>query len=150
MLKIVLSTMITLFLYQSNAIADEMVELPEGCTDIELSMIKCPLAEDVSMDDAVTSMKLRANYLNFKLVAHMPLSEQVKSMGGKSPRMEIYQFCDAMIASNMVSQNLAFAGYLPCRIALIEDNKGKAWLVTLNMDTTLRVMRQRLLKGQKA
>ena len=138
MLKIVLSTMITLFLYQSNAIADEMVELPEGCTDIELSMIKCPLAEDVSMDDAVTSMKLRANYLNFKLVAHMPLSEQVKSMGGKSPRMEIYQFCDAMIASNMVSQNLAFAGYLPCRIALIEDNKGKAWLVTLNMDTTLR------------
>ena len=138
MLKIVLSTMITLFLYQSNVIADEMIELPEGCTDIELSMIKCPLADDVSMDDAVTSMKLRANYLNFKLVAHMPLSEQVKAMGGKSPRMEIYQFCDAMIAANMVSQNLAFAGYLPCRIALVEDNKGKAWLITLNMDTTLR------------
>ena len=138
MLKIVLSTMITLFLYQSNVIADEMIELPEGCTDIELSMIKCPLADDVSMDDAVTSMKLRANYLNFKLVAHMPLSEQVKAMGGKSPRMEIYQFCDAMIAANMVSQNLAFAGYLPCRIALVEDNKGKACLITLNMDTTLR------------
>lgn len=137
MLKIVISTMITLFLYQSDINADEMVDLPEGCENIELSMIKCPLAEDVSMDDAVTSMKLRANYLNFKLVAHMPLSEQVKSMGGKSPRMEIYQFCDAMIAAKMVGQNLAFAGYLPCRIAMVEDNQGKPWLITLNMDTTL-------------
>ena len=137
MLKFVISTIFTLFLNQSNAIAGEMVELPEGCKDIELSMIKCPLADDVSMDDAVTSMKLRANYLNFKLVAHMPLSEQVKSMGGKSPRMDIYQFCDAMIAAKMVGQNLAFAGYLPCRIAMVEDDKGKAWLITLNMDTTL-------------
>jgi len=137
MLKFIVGTIFTLFLYQSNALAEEMVELPEDCKDIELSMIKCPIAEDVSMDDAATSMKLRANYLNFKLVAHMPLSEQVKSMGGKSPRMEIYQFCDAMIASKMVAQSLAFAGYLPCRIAMVEDEKGKAWLVTLNMDTTL-------------
>jgi len=137
MLKFLIATIFTLFLHQSNAIAGEMVELPEGCQNIELSMIKCPLADDVSMDDAVTSMKLRANYLNFKLVAHMPLSEQVKSMGGKSPRMDIYQFCDAMIAAKMVSQNLAFAGYLPCRIAMVEDDKGKAWLITLNMDTTL-------------
>lgn len=137
MLKFFIYTIVTLWLYPSYAMATEMVELPEGCENIELNMIKCPLADDVSMDDAVTSMKLRANYLNFKLVAHMPLSEQVKSMGGKSPRMEIYQFCDAMIAAQMVSQNLAFAGYLPCRIAMIEDNKGKAWLITLNMDTTL-------------
>ena len=96
MLKLFISTCIALFLYHSNVMAEDMVELPEDCSNIELSMIKCPLAEDVSMDDAATSMKLRANFLNFKLVAHMPLSEQVKSMGGKSPRMEIYQFCDAI------------------------------------------------------
>ena len=136
-IRFVFASIGALFLYQSNAIAAEMVELPESCTNIELSMIKCPLAEDVSMDDAATSMKLRANYLNFKLVAHMPLSEQVKAMGGKSPRMEIYQFCDAMIAAKMVAQSLAFAGYLPCRIAMVEDDEGKAWLITLNMDTTL-------------
>jgi uncharacterized protein (DUF302 family) len=51
--------------------------------------------------------------------------------------MEIYQFCDASIAAKMVSANLAFAGYLPCRIALVEDNDGKAWLITLNMDNTM-------------
>lgn len=122
---------------QAPALAEEMIDLPDSCEEIALSMIKCPLEEDVSMDDAAVSMKLRANMLNFKLVAHMPLSEQVKSMGGKSPRMEIYQFCDAMIAARMVDRDLAFAGFLPCRIALVEDKKGKAWLVTIDMDKTL-------------
>lgn len=135
MMKFIISTIGALFLFQSNAIAQEMVELPEDCTSIELDMIKCPL--EVSMDDAADSMKLRANLLNFKLVAHMPLSEQVKSMGGESPRMEIFQFCDALIASKMVAQSLAFAGYLPCRIAMVEDKDGNAWLVTLNMDATM-------------
>jgi uncharacterized protein (DUF302 family) len=135
MMKFIISTIGALFLFQSNAIAQEMVELPEDCTSIELDMIKCPL--EVSMDDAADSMKLRANLLNFKLVAHMPLSEQVKSMGGESPRMEIFQFCDALIASKMVAQSLAFSGYLPCRIAMVEGKDGTDWLVTLTMDDTI-------------
>ena len=137
MLKYLVSALGALCLYQSNVAADEMIQLPDNCQNIELSMIKCPLDEGVSMDDAAASMRLRANFLNFKLVAHMPLSEQVKAMGGKSPRMEIFQFCDAAIAAKMVSQSLAFAGFLPCRIALVADKKGKAWLITLNMDQTL-------------
>ena len=137
MMKSLLGALSLLILWQTPLFADEMVKLPDDCQEIELDMIKCPLTEDVSMDDAIESMKLRANILNFKLVAHMPLSEQVKAMGGESPRMEIYQFCDASIAAKMVSANLAFAGYLPCRIALVEDNDGKPWLVTLNMDKTM-------------
>jgi uncharacterized protein (DUF302 family) len=100
-------------------------------------MIKCKLFEDISADDAIDSMKLRANSLNFKLVGHMPLSEQVAAMGGKSNRMEIFQFCDAMIAAQMVNYSLAFAGYLPCRISVVEDNDGQVWLITLNMDKTM-------------
>ena len=103
-----------------------------------MNIITCPLAEDVSMDDAIDSMKLRANGLNFKLVAHMPLSEQVKAMGEDSKRMEIFQFCDALIAKQMVEHNVIFAGFLPCRIALIEDQAGKPWIVTLNMDAMLK------------
>jgi uncharacterized protein (DUF302 family) len=58
-------------------------------------------------------------------------------MGGKSDRMEIFQFCDAMIAAQMVKHSMAFAGYLPCRISLVVDDKGQAWLITLNMDKTM-------------
>lgn len=50
-------------------------------------MVKMAIAEGVSFDDAVASMKLRANVHNLKLVAELPLSEQIKSMGKKSRRM---------------------------------------------------------------
>jgi len=122
----------------TSASAGEMVELPEGCEDKGLNILQCPLAEDISMDDAVDSMKLRANTLNFKLVAHMPLSEQIEAMGETSGRMEIFQFCDALIAKRMVEYNTIFAGFLPCRIALVEDVNGKPWLITLNMDAMMQ------------
>ena len=41
----------------------------------EQSMQVFDLAEDVSIQDAIDSMMLRANNLNFKLVADLPLSE---------------------------------------------------------------------------
>ncbi|WP_455206033.1 DUF302 domain-containing protein [Kaarinaea lacus] len=105
--------------------------------DIEQTVIKVPLAEDVSMDDAVESMKLRANLLNIKLVAELPLSKQIKSMGKQSKRMEIYQFCEPLTAQKMVQYDINFAAYLPCRIALVEDKNGKAWLVMMNLDILL-------------
>lgn len=98
------------------------------------TVIKVPLAEDVSMDDAVDSMKLRANNLNFKLVAHQPLYKELQAMGLESKRIEIFQFCDARIAKAMIAFNVNFAAYLPCRIVLLEDEKGKAWLLTMNLD----------------
>jgi uncharacterized protein (DUF302 family) len=97
------------------------------------TVLKMPLADDVSMDDAVDSMKLRANSLNFKLVAHLPLYKELEAMDVESGRIEIFQFCDARIANEMLQFNTDFAAYLPCRIALIEDQDGKPWLVTLDL-----------------
>jgi uncharacterized protein (DUF302 family) len=97
------------------------------------TVLKMPLADDVSMDDAVDSMKLRANALNFKLVAHLPLYKELEAMGVESKRIEIFQFCDARIANEMVVFNPDFSAYLPCRITLIEDADGKPWLVTLDL-----------------
>ncbi len=105
---------------------------------IEDTVVKMAIADDVSFDDAVSSMKLRANSLNMKLVAELPLSEQIISMGKKSRRMGIYQFCDALMAQSMVKANIHFAAYLPCRIALVEDEKGKGWLLMMNLDIMLK------------
>ncbi|MGW8228981.1 MAG: DUF302 domain-containing protein [Gammaproteobacteria bacterium] len=96
-----------------------------------------PLADGVSLDDAVASMKLRANIRNMKLVAELPLSKQIEAMGKKARRMEIYQFCDPLTAQRMVEANIHFAAYLPCRIALVEDEKGRGWLVMMNLDMML-------------
>jgi len=139
MKKMLQMVLILLFGFSTQLLAeDEIIKLPEDCNPPVLNMIQCPIAEDVTMDDASDSMKLRANGLNFKLVAHMPLSEQVKSMGGDSKRMEIFQFCDAMIAAKMVKHSLIFAGFLPCRIAMVEDQEGKAWLITMDMDAMMK------------
>jgi uncharacterized protein (DUF302 family) len=102
--------------------------------DIAQTVVRLPLADDVTPEDAVDSMKLRANVLNFKLVAHQPLSKELESMGVETTRMEIFQFCDPRIARRMVSHDINFAAYLPCRIAMVEDESGKVWLVMMNLD----------------
>jgi uncharacterized protein (DUF302 family) len=102
------------------------------------TVLKMPLAEGVSMDDAVDSMKLRANALNFKLVAELPLYKELEAMGVKTKRIEIFQFCDARIAHQMLTYDIDFAAYLPCRIALIQDKDGKAWLITLDLDKVIK------------
>jgi uncharacterized protein (DUF302 family) len=102
--------------------------------NIAQTVIKLPLAKGVSLDDAVEAMKIRANKLNIMLVAEMPLSKQIIAQGGKSRRIDIYQFCDPLIAKKMVEYDIHFAAYLPCRISLVEDAKGQGWLVMMNLD----------------
>lgn len=105
---------------------------------LEQTVIKMPLEEGVSMDEAVDSMKLYANRLNMGLVAELPLSKQVEAMGRDARRMEIFQFCDPLTAQRMVEENINFAAYLPCRIALVEDENGQGWLVMMNLDMMLQ------------
>ena len=99
------------------------------------SVYKIKIEKGVSLSEAVQSMQLRANDLNLKQVSELPLSEQVAAMTGKPQRrMTIFQFCNALIAKQLVDYNVDFAVFLPCRIALIEDAKGQGWLVMMDMD----------------
>ena len=108
---------------------------PLAIQSLGQTVVKMPLAQGVSFDDAAQSMKLRANYLNMKLVAELPLSKQVEAITGKPERIAtIYQFCDAMTARKMLDSSLDFAAYLPCRIALVEDEKGQGWLVMMDLN----------------
>jgi len=102
------------------------------------AVVKMRLHKGVSMDDAVSSMKLRANMLNMKLVAQLPLSKQIKAMGHKARRMEVFQFCNPLIAQKMVESNIDFAAYLPCRIALVEDQHGQGWLLMTDLNVIIR------------
>lgn len=103
--------------------------------DIAKTVIKKPIAEGVSFDAAIDSMKLRANSLNMKLVAHQPLSKEYQALGLPNiKRTEIFQFCDAKIAKEMIEYDISYAAYMPCRITLVEEKPGKGWLVMMNLD----------------
>lgn len=94
---------------------------------------KMPVAEGVSFEDAIESMKLRANLVNFKLVGHQPLWKEVEAISGtEQPKIEIFQFCDAMVARKILDYAPEFAVFLPCRIALLEDAEGQIWVMTLD------------------
>ncbi len=130
----------------SGAISDEakrnmyqslMMLSPLSLRDmISIMADKMPVAEDVSFEDAVDSMKLRANEINFKFVGHSPLWLDVKAITGDedTPRIEIFQFCDAVVARKILDYAPEFVVFLPCRIALIEDADRKLWVMTLDWD----------------
>jgi len=100
---------------------------------ISIMADKMPVAEDVSFDDAVESMKLRANEINFKFVGHSPLWKDVAAITGEdTPRVEIFNFCDAVVARKVLDYAPEFIVFIPCRIALTEDADGRLWVMTLD------------------
>jgi len=97
---------------------------------------KMPVADDLSFDDAVEAMKLRANEVNFKLVGENHLWKDVRAISGddNTPRVEIFQFCDAMVGRQILDYVPEFVVFLPCRVALLEDADRKLWVMTLDWD----------------
>ncbi|MDH3449089.1 MAG: DUF302 domain-containing protein [Gammaproteobacteria bacterium] len=103
---------------------------------ISIMADKMPVADDISFDDAVDAMKLRANEINFKFVGHNPLWKDIVAITGDeaTPRVEIFNFCDAVVARKVLDYAPEFIVFIPCRIALIEDGGGKLWVMTLDWD----------------
>lgn len=130
--------LVALFVLGTAAWAAEPAQSAPG-------VYKLAVQPGISMDEAAESMRLRANALNLKLVAELPLSRQVEAMTGKPQKtIIIFQFCDALIAKQLIDVNVDFAVFMPCRIALIEEDSGKAWLVMMDVDTDAIAREKRL------
>ena len=101
----------------------------------EATVWKMQVDEGLKTAEVEEVMKFVANEHNIKNVGELPLYKQVEASIGKPFRfMKIYMFCNALTAAKMVEYSDAFSAYLPCRITLLEDKKGKLWLYSLNMD----------------
>ena len=110
-------------------------KLKETGNSADATVWKKPLADGVSPEDAAEAMSSVATDLNIKAVGVLPLSKEVEAKTGKKQRLlTIYQYCNPLTAMKMVDYSDAFSAYLPCRIAMIEDKKGKVWLYALDMD----------------
>lgn len=102
---------------------------------INLMAYKIPVKAGVSYEDVVAGMKSRANKINFKFVGVNALYKDVEAISGKpAPKVEVYSFCDAMVARELLDYSLEFVVFLPCRIALVEDADKKLWLVMQDWD----------------
>ncbi|UCC57381.1 MAG: DUF302 domain-containing protein [Gammaproteobacteria bacterium] len=101
----------------------------------EATIWKEQVQEGLTAQDVEETVRFVANEHNIKNVGELPLSEQVAAMTGEEQRhLKIYMFCDPLTAAQMVEYSVAFSAYLPCRVTVVEDQEGKLWLYTLNMD----------------
>ena len=102
---------------------------------VDATVWKVKIEDGVSIDDAIESMKIAANDHNIKNVGELPLYKEVEAMRGEPYRhAQIFMFCNANTAAKMMDYNDAYSAYLPCRVALVEDKSGQAYLYSLNMD----------------
>lgn len=127
----------SLVILSQNSFAQELVqkaELSPQIIDVSNSVLKMPLDKGVSVRDAHMSINLKAEELNMKKVGYLPVSDELKARGLKPRHLEIFQFCNPEDAMKMVEFNTLYAAYMPCRIALVEDEKGHLWLQMINLD----------------
>jgi len=103
-------------------------------TDISQTVARIRLRPGVSISDAADAMRSKAVELNLKMVGEQQVSREIESRGEKMPHLSIYQFCNPEDAKTMVMSNPLYASYMPCRIAMVEDNDGTPWLMMLNLD----------------
>lgn len=126
------SIALLLALAMQVAIADEA---GIGYTDVKLQIARIQVQDSVSFDDAVESLKLRANQHNLKFVGVNQLYKEITALTGKpAKRMEIFNFCDGLTANKMLQADPQMIAFMPCRIALLEDKDGKRWVISMMMD----------------
>jgi uncharacterized protein (DUF302 family) len=94
-----------------------------------------PVKEGMKAEDVVDSLKSLAVQHGMLFVGESPFYKQVEAMTGKPYRfVSFFSFCDAMVGAQMIEYNTAYSAFMPCRIALVEDTKGRLWLHMMSLD----------------
>ncbi len=115
-----------------------MASSPMSMRDMfNIMTAKKKVVEGMSFDEVIESMEIKANELNFKKVGHNEFWRDVGAITGlPTTRLEVLQFCDALVGRRMLDYSPEFVIFIPCRIALYEDANGDIWLMTLDWDVT--------------
>lgn len=101
----------------------------------EATVWKRQVKEGLTFEDVDQAIQTVAAEMNIKDVGALPLGDQVSAVQGKPWRkLKIYLYCNPLTAAKMIDYSDAYAAYLPCRVSLLEDAKGKLWLYSLDMD----------------
>lgn len=91
--------------------------------------------EGLSAEDVIDSLKSIATEHNFLFVGESPFYQQVQAITGEDYRyVNFLSFCDARVGKKMLEYRDQYSGFMPCRIALVEDKDGRLWLYTMNLD----------------
>jgi len=94
-----------------------------------------PVEEGMEAEEVKEAMKSLAVERNFLFVNDSPFYKQVKAVTGEDFRhVSFMQFCDVKVGMRMLAHNNAYSAFMPCVISIVEDENGKLWLYSMNMD----------------
>lgn len=98
-------------------------------------MWSVPVQDGLSAEEVVESMKSIAVSRNFLFVGESPFYQQIQAITGEEYRyVNFLSFCDARVGRMMLEYRNEYSGFMPCRIALVEDADGKLRLYSMNLD----------------
>jgi len=91
--------------------------------------------EGLEADDVIESLKSLATSRSFLFVGESPFYKQIKAITGEDYRyVNFLSFCDASVGKLMLEYRDQYSGFMPCRIAIVEDKNGRLWLYSMNLD----------------
>lgn len=66
------------------------------------------------------------------------VQREVLARAGRGfPLLNAYLFCDPDLATDLMALNPAMAAFLPCRVILYQDERGRLWLMSPNLDLVI-------------
>lgn len=91
--------------------------------------------EGLTPEEVIESLKSLATSRNFLFVGESPFYKQIKAITGEDFRyVNFLSFCDAQVGQIMLEYRDQYSGFMPCRIALVENKEGRLWLYSLNLE----------------
>lgn len=91
--------------------------------------------EGLSPEEVIESLKSLATSRNFLFVGESPFYRQIKAITGEDYRyVNFLSFCDARVGKIMLEYQDHYSGFMPCRIALVENKEGRLWLYSMNLE----------------
>jgi len=111
-------------------------------------MFTYSLSVDKSVDDVTKSFESYCTDAGFSLLHSYNYSEILESKGFPiDGKVMIYEICQAKVASLVLTQNREFAPFMPCRIAVYDDNN-KTVISAQNMEPMLNMIDNVSLKDE--
>ena len=94
-----------------------------------------PVDEGISVEEVKESLISIATDHSFNYVGESAFYKAVEAVTGEPYRhVSFLSFCDARVGKLMVDYRDAYTGFMPCRVAVMEDKEGRIWLHSMNLD----------------
>jgi len=116
---------------------DMFSKVLETGNSAEAMIRKVKINDDVTTEDVVDNLKSMAEDNNFLVVGDSKMSIKSSIKDGGKRYIRILHFCAPSVAEKFIGFSEAFGAFMPCRILIVEDDKGNRWLYTMAMELML-------------